>query len=400
MNDKIFISHSSKDIDFVKEFVESILQLGLGISHERIFCSSMEGHGVQSGEYIPDRLKEEMRKSCLAILFISDNYRTSEVCLNEVGAAWVTLERTNVIPLLLPEVGFDRLGFLDISRIALKIDKSEDLYKLVQDNRQELNPDFNLELVNQHIKRFLAAVQDFEPKPGKSNGESSATLEKSEWSDCFDQHLFPYNEILRKSIPTLLPGIHEITDQKQRRDVLINLSKAEFLNQLWYQHSGGDFYVNSLPKLPTGNWLIGGIWELKIEDIWIGLGHEPQNDFILIKSVGLPPFIYQSDVGGEGYTAGILSDGTIVSENEDSNGYAVIGQETINLHENGVRTRYRDQKTRWVFLVTDYHKIGFNPDETENFCKHLDNGDLELNAQTLKKHQRSLRNHPTVLMHR
>lgn len=90
---KIFISHSSKDIDYVKSFVDNILILGLDIPSEKIFCSSMDGYGVKSGQYIPDRLKEEINKSALALLFISKNYKASEICLNEVGAAWATLKK-------------------------------------------------------------------------------------------------------------------------------------------------------------------------------------------------------------------------------------------------------------------------------------------------------------------
>jgi hypothetical protein len=400
MNDKIFISHSSKDIRYIESFVKSILKLGLDIPHQRIFCSSMEGHGIQSGEYIPDRLREEMNKSILAFLFVSDNYKSSEVCLNEVGAAWVTLNKTQIIPILLPKTRFDKLGFLDLGRIALKIDESKDLFKLIQDNRQGLNPDFNLELVNKHIKEFISEIKGFESTSDESEKGSKVTLEKSEWSDCYARNLFPYSQLLRKSVPTLAPGIHEIKDQKQRNNLLKNLGETAFLDHLWYQHSDGDYYVNSLLELPNGNWLMGGVWELKVEDIWVGLGHEEQNDFILIKSLGLPPFKYESDAGGEGYYAGIMEDGTVVSANENSNGYAVIGQETLNLNELGASARYRDNKTKWIFLVTDYHKIGFNADETIDFCGKLDSGEIEVNAKTLKKYQMSLRNHPTVLMYR
>ena len=68
MKNKIFISHSSKDINIVENFVELILILGLGIDRDRIFCSSMEGQGVLSGEYIPDRLKQEINSSSLNLL--------------------------------------------------------------------------------------------------------------------------------------------------------------------------------------------------------------------------------------------------------------------------------------------------------------------------------------------
>ncbi|HRE96937.1 MAG TPA: toll/interleukin-1 receptor domain-containing protein, partial [Flavobacteriales bacterium] len=170
-NNKIFISHSSKDIKIVEAFVKHILRLGLDISANRIFCTSMEGHGVKSGEYIPDRLKAEINKSCIAFLLISKNYKKSEVCLNEVGAAWVSLEKTNVIPILLPDVDFKELGFLDLNRLGLKIFEKRDLIKLIQDNKEALNASFNLELVNNQVEEFLKEIPNGEPTESESQDE-------------------------------------------------------------------------------------------------------------------------------------------------------------------------------------------------------------------------------------
>ena len=47
---KIFISHSSDDLSIVDSFVDEILKLGMEIPRKRIFCSSMEGHGIQNGK--------------------------------------------------------------------------------------------------------------------------------------------------------------------------------------------------------------------------------------------------------------------------------------------------------------------------------------------------------------
>src|SRR5688572_1826768 len=159
---KIFISHSSKDIGYVKSFVENVLQLGLDIPSERIFCSSIEGQGVKAGQYIPDRLREEMNISSIALLFISKNYKSSEVCLNEVGAAWVSLNKENIIPLLLPDIDFNELGFLDIGRLGLKVYERSGILKLIQDCKEELNPSFNLEKLHDKIERFLIEIQSSE----------------------------------------------------------------------------------------------------------------------------------------------------------------------------------------------------------------------------------------------
>lgn len=44
---RIFISHSSKNKDIIEKFVDYILQLGIGIKAEDIFCTSIEEMGVK-----------------------------------------------------------------------------------------------------------------------------------------------------------------------------------------------------------------------------------------------------------------------------------------------------------------------------------------------------------------
>ncbi|MWW25020.1 toll/interleukin-1 receptor domain-containing protein [Algibacter lectus] len=393
---KIFISHSSKDILLVESFVKHILRLGLDIPASRIFCTSMEGHGIRSGEYIPDRLKTEIQLASLALLFISDNYKKSEICLNEVGAAWASLEKTNVIPILLPEINFNQLGFLDLNRLGLKIGDKKDILKFINDNKTELNPTFNLELVHEHIEEFLKETQNKEPTEEKK--EEEIPLEVNEWNECFEKNLIPFDHIIRKSIPAHDDGIHEIKDVQTQTKLMKELGRADFLRKFWYKKSAGDFYVERIRQLPTGNWLISAFnWEIKISTMWVSKNTEPQNEFFLIHSELLPPFKIESDIGGESHNVGILTDGTIVSENERLNGYAIINGETVDLHEHGVEPRIRDRESHWVFLISDYHKAGFNPDETIKFCEKIDKGEIEVSKENLRTFIRSLRNHPTVL---
>lgn len=214
-DDKIFISHSSKDIAFIKLFVEKILILGLDIPAERIFCSSMEGHGIKSGQYIPDTLREEINKSSLALLFISKNYKASEVCLNEVGAAWATLTKETVIPLLMPSVDFSEVGFLDINRLGLKIHEKGGILKLIQDCKEFLNPSFNLEKLHNKIEEYLNEIEALNKlAPIEPANVKEVNEEVDEWTDCFINNLYPLNEIIRKAIPAHNDGIHKITDLK------------------------------------------------------------------------------------------------------------------------------------------------------------------------------------------
>jgi hypothetical protein len=400
IKNKIFISHSSKDLKYVKSFVEKVLILGLDISADRIFCSNMEGHGVRSGQYIPDRLRDEINSSSLALLFISQDYKSSETCLSEIGAAWAKLAKEAIIPLLLPNIEFSELGFLDLNRLGLKIYERDGILKLIQDCKAELNPSFNLEKLHSKIEDFLIDVQSFQKIKSKSyNVEVS--LEVDEWTDCFTNNLYPFNEIIRKAIPANEDGINKITEQKTQTQILNDLSSAKFLKHFWYKHANGDYYVEKIKRIPSGNWLISCFnWEIKISEMWISMDSEIQNEFILIRSEKQDAFIINSDIGGESYNVGILNDGTVVSENERLNGYAIINGESINLNKYGVEPRIRHSKSRWVFLVSDYHKAGYNADETIEFCRKLDNGEIEVNEENILDFLRSLRNNPIVNMYR
>jgi len=44
---RLFISHSSRDYEIVKKFVDLILDNALGIDTKEIFCTSIEGMGHQ-----------------------------------------------------------------------------------------------------------------------------------------------------------------------------------------------------------------------------------------------------------------------------------------------------------------------------------------------------------------
>ena len=307
---KIFISHSSHDSKFVESFVENILLLGLDIPSERIFCSSMEGHGVKSGQYIPDRLHDEIQITSIALLFISKNYKSSEICLNEVGAAWATLQKENVIPLLLPSVDFKELGFLDLGRLGLKIYEKSGILKLIQDCKEQLNPSFNLEKLHKKMECFILAINELDTVEG-IHEESKEIAEHNEWDECFNKNLFALDEIIRQSIPAHNEGIHQIKDVALQNKILTNLSNAKFLNSFWYKQANGDFYVKKLVQITSGNWLISSFnWEVKIDDMWISMNSEHQYEFILIHSAAQPPYKIDSDIGGENYYVGVRNKDT------------------------------------------------------------------------------------------
>jgi len=116
---KIFISHSSKDKVIVSNFVDHILMLGIGLNAEDIFCTSIEEMAIRNGEDIRKHIQGNIRTADFSLLLISNNYKESEICINEMGAVWAY--DTNVRLFMLPNTTFDKIGWLYETRKADKI---------------------------------------------------------------------------------------------------------------------------------------------------------------------------------------------------------------------------------------------------------------------------------------
>lgn len=120
---KVFISHCSKDKDYVLSLVELLEDIGL--SQGQIFCSSVPGYGIPLGEDIYDYLKKQFDDHTLHVFFVlSDNYYQSVACMNEMGAAWIL--QTKYTTILLPNFEFREIqGAINPQKIGLKLDSEE-----------------------------------------------------------------------------------------------------------------------------------------------------------------------------------------------------------------------------------------------------------------------------------
>lgn len=104
MSRDIFISHAVKDKPLA-DLVVDLLQLGLDLSSEQIFCSSLEGLGIPSGLNFVSHIKEQIQSPKAVIALITPNYYASQFCLCELGAAWAMSHR--FFPLLAAPLKFD-----------------------------------------------------------------------------------------------------------------------------------------------------------------------------------------------------------------------------------------------------------------------------------------------------
>lgn len=196
---KIFISHSSKDKAIVDLFKNIILNAGLGVLDNNIAYTSAPETGVPTGGNIPQYIKENIDDSDFVFFMISDNYRESEVCLNEMGAAWA-LDK-NVKPLLLHNVSFESVGWLYRANLCTKIDDTDRLDELRDEFLEKYGSCPKTVVWNRQKAEFLAKMT--------ISGQNTTTalicidtpMEESEelglldYREAFDNHLVLFNQI-------------------------------------------------------------------------------------------------------------------------------------------------------------------------------------------------------------
>ncbi len=108
----IFFSHAGADSHVTNDFVEHILQLGIGVHSDAIFNVSNPDQGVRGGQYFIPYIRERVQKSAVVIAWITPRFRLRPFCMAELGAAWALLP-DSFFPVL-HEVTYDQLdGVLD-----------------------------------------------------------------------------------------------------------------------------------------------------------------------------------------------------------------------------------------------------------------------------------------------
>ncbi len=158
---RIFISHASKDGVLIGKFVDSIFLLGMGMDSEIIAYTSREDTGVLAGESIPQFIQDNIACADIVLLMISDNYKDSEVCLNEMGAAWAL--NKHIIQILLPNTSFDKLGWLCSLDKALKIDDANSLDGLCEVFTDKLDIGIKLSAWSRNKATFLTYCSTLSP---------------------------------------------------------------------------------------------------------------------------------------------------------------------------------------------------------------------------------------------
>lgn len=154
MSPKIFISHSSDDKDLILSFIKRVLVLGLGLPKDDIVFTSDENYGIEPGGDIPKYIKRNIAHANVVLIMVSRGYKKSEVCLNEMGAAWA-LDR-NIIQVLLPDADFDDLGWVINLKKAVRLYDKKQLLSLTKKIAMLLSIDMTKQFAD-----AVTAIDDF-----------------------------------------------------------------------------------------------------------------------------------------------------------------------------------------------------------------------------------------------
>lgn len=140
----VFISHASKDKAIVDAFVDELLVGALAVQVKDIFCTSTDGTKITSGEDWRNEIRDNLKAAKITFLIVTQNYKESEICMNEMGAAWVLSGRT--IPFIVAPIDYHSVGVLqDVRQIEiLQDEKSLDRIRDIVQNE--------LKIPAEHIK--------------------------------------------------------------------------------------------------------------------------------------------------------------------------------------------------------------------------------------------------------
>jgi hypothetical protein len=176
----ILISHSEKDEPLVK-LVRNLLTNGLSIRASDIFATSIPGHGIRGSKDWREELRSTIETVKAVICLATPNFKQSEVCMNELGAAWI--KRLPLQALVVPPVTLGNAALLiDVTQEHLITDQARvaELHHFL--DRSGVSINYNSSRWNAALVEFVGSVpqaikaSNFETNPAKTLPHSKHLL--------------------------------------------------------------------------------------------------------------------------------------------------------------------------------------------------------------------------------
>lgn len=202
---KIFISHSFHDRKIADRIINHLILPLFAIEKKNIFYTSNRATGIEISKNWRNKIKSHIHECDIYICLITSNFQKSELCQNELGAAWVL--NKSIFPLILAPVTYSDFSILISDLQALDLSRAENIESFVTSLSRILKTHYNIYLqpganLENQIKKFGKSLRQYlrknqgifnsgQSKQSLENGylnkspEKQAIIEKSkvEWPD-------------------------------------------------------------------------------------------------------------------------------------------------------------------------------------------------------------------------
>ncbi|MDT0160655.1 toll/interleukin-1 receptor domain-containing protein [Bacillus sp. AG4(2022)] len=244
--DTIFISHASKDREYVKELVNLLTPLKV----PNIVCSSLNGYHIPNDKDIYKYLAQNLNRNGRVIFVLSKNYYDSAACLNEMGACWILNKSYTTI--LTPNFEYEEIaGAVNPNQMSFKLNDEDRLCEFIESIKSEFNttglPTMQLaELVKLTIQNVNIIAYDEKVKMEKATSNIESIRNRDGKLEVALRVINPtLDRIKIDSIIFDFKDDQQYTLKVEQRDLDLLLYKNEnriFHFELNYEDSNFNFY--------------------------------------------------------------------------------------------------------------------------------------------------------------
>lgn len=154
--ERLFISHSTLDLEAVQNFREFLI-LGMGISSSDIFLTS-QGGTLPFGHPFNAQIRNALRGCEKVLCFLTPNYLNSKYCLAELGAAWVQDDK--LIPLLVPPLTLSSLDSTPLQGLQVSLQSNTESLTALYDQLRKCGIAHQAHTTefNRYLSKYLATL--------------------------------------------------------------------------------------------------------------------------------------------------------------------------------------------------------------------------------------------------
>lgn len=237
---KIFLSHSYRDKDIAIKIVEKLLIKIFVINKQSdVFFTSKRETGIESSINWRKHIKTNLQDCDIFIALITTNFKESEMCLAEIGAAWALNKK--IYPLIIPPIKYENFSPVIAELQADMLLKREDVESLISSLKIQLKEMFGIDIqpnvdISKCITAFLKSTKGYLQKnPDLFKSNSPIEIKEQE-------------KVTREEIKEMLENADVLVNEDEKK-LIKSRSKTEWANDYSMQEHYINEQIQALEKI-------------------------------------------------------------------------------------------------------------------------------------------------------